>query len=238
MEPSPSSSSPPLPLAPLRATSVEAASAAARWKAVVARDASNNTFVYAVHSTRNYCRPSCPARLPRRANIEFFDTPSQAELAGYRACRRCRPDVAWKDNPQSRLVRQACDTIAAAATSLPSGRKLRLQELAAEANLTPSHFHRIFKSIAGVTPAQYARALRDATEASKEADFADIAGGNHALFPQDGHSNHWADLCQAQLDATIVPDTDFSIDDLIDWNLIDDTMKTVKEFDALRALGQ
>lgn len=135
-------------------------------------------------------------------------------------------------------MRQACDTIAAAATSLPSGRKLRLQELAAEANLTPSHFHRIFKSIAGVTPAQYARALRDATEASKEADFADIAGGNHALFPQDGHSNHWADLCQAQLDATIVPDTDFSIDDLIDWNLIDDTMKTVKEFDALRALGQ
>ncbi|KAK0247130.1 hypothetical protein B0A54_17853 [Friedmanniomyces endolithicus] len=218
-----------------------AASAAARWKAVAARDASNNTFVYAVRSTRIYARPSCPARLARRANVEFFDTPAQAESVGYRACKRCQPDVDVKDDPQSRLVQQARDTIDAAmvSSSLTGGRRPRLRELAANANLTPSHFHRVFKKIAGVTPAQYARVMRDTMKAGKEADLSDITGMSDALFLQDVDGfNHWVDPCQAQVDAAIIPDIDFTMDDLIDWNHFDETMINVKESDALNlALG-
>lgn len=189
------------------------------------RDASNNTFVYAVRSTRIYCRPSCPARLARRANIEFFDTPAQAESAGYRACKRCQFNVDVKDDPRNRLVQQARNTIAAAVlSSSPSdSRRPRLQELAAEANLTPSHFHRVFKKIAGVTPGQYARALRDTTWTSKKADFVDIMGESGASFLQhvDGF-NHRVDLFQAQLDATTISESGFTMDDLIDWDHFDD----------------
>ena len=209
-----------------------AASAAARWKVVTARDASNNTFVYAVRSTRIYCRPSCPARLPRRANVEFFDTPTQAESAGYRACKRCQFDVDVKDDPRSQLVQRACDTIAAAIVSSSSSgsRRPRLRELAAEANLTPSHFHRVFKKIAGVTQRQYAGAVRDITRARKEADYVDITGESDALFLQDVDGfNHWVDLCLAQLNDTIIPDKDFTMDDFIDWNHFDDMMITAKE---------
>ncbi|KAK0951036.1 hypothetical protein LTR91_025251 [Friedmanniomyces endolithicus] len=215
-----------------------AASAAARWRAVAARDASNSTFVYAVHSTRIYARPSCPARLARRANVEFFDTPAQAESAGYRACKRCQPDVDVQDDPHRRLVQQARDTIAAAmvSSSCLRGRRPRLRELAANANLTPSHFHRVFKKIAGVTPGQYARAVQDTKKAGKGADFSDITGEGDAMFLQDVDDlDHSVDLCQAQLDAAIIPDLDFTMDDLVDWNHFDDTMTSAKESIALNS---
>ena len=67
----------------------------ARWAAVVARDASfAGQFYLAVKTTGVYCRPGCPARLPSRANVRFFDTSEEAEGAGFRACKRCRPDQA------------------------------------------------------------------------------------------------------------------------------------------------
>lgn len=234
MESSSGSSSTPLPLVPSQPTPGAVATAAARWKAVTARDASNNTFVYAVHSTRIYCRPSCPARLARRANVEFFDTPAQAESAGYRACKRCQFDVDVKGDRQSRLVQQALNTITAAVLSSSSGgRGPRLQELAAEANLTPSHFHRVFKRIAGVTPRKYARALRDTIWAEKD-DFADTTKESDASFLQhvDGF-NQRVDLCQAQPDATIISGDDFTMDDLIDWDHFDDMMRNVEKSDAL-----
>src|SRR5579864_3864680 len=63
-----------------------------RWDAVIAREsARDGQFVFAVLSTGVYCRPSCPARRPRRENVEFFSKPEHAERAGYRACLRCRP---------------------------------------------------------------------------------------------------------------------------------------------------
>lgn len=216
--------------------STEATSLAARWKAVTARDASDDTFVYAVRSTRIYCRPSCPARLARRANVEFFDTPAQAESAGYRACKRCRPDVSVKPDPQRRLVHQACDSIAAAVLS--GSRRPRLQDLAANANLTPSHFHRVFKKISGVTPVQYAQAVRDTTKAGSEEGYVDITGDCHTFLQDVDVFNPWVDLWQTQLDAAIMPDSDSTMDDLIDWNRFDDVMATVKETDALGpALG-
>ncbi|BCR88971.1 uncharacterized protein ACHE_50169A [Aspergillus chevalieri] len=126
---------------------------AAQWRAVANRDASVNSFVYAVRTTGIYCRPSCPARLARRANVDFFNSPTLAEAAGFRPCKRCRPNDQMGD-PQVRLVQAACDSIAAAVSS---GGKVKLEELAEAANFTPSHFHRVFKKITGVTPGQYAK---------------------------------------------------------------------------------
>jgi methylphosphotriester-DNA--protein-cysteine methyltransferase len=126
-----------------------------RWQAIANRDVTANSFVYAVITTKIYCRPSCPARLARRANVEFYDTPSQAEKAGFRACKRCRPhsgQTATQSNPQAAVVEKACETIQ---HNLASGLKPRLRDLAAQAGLTPSHFHRVFKKLVGVTPGQY-----------------------------------------------------------------------------------
>src|SRR5712692_1118792 len=83
---------------------------AAQWNAVVGHDrTAEGLFVYAVRSTGVYCRPSCPSRRPRRDRVEFFDTPAAARDAGFRACKRCRPDetVAAAD-PWVEKIRRAC----------------------------------------------------------------------------------------------------------------------------------
>ncbi|PWY85740.1 hypothetical protein BO94DRAFT_518127 [Aspergillus sclerotioniger CBS 115572] len=148
--------------------------ASARWQAVVTRDATANSFVYAVLTTRIYCRPACPARLARRANVRFYDNPSQAEQAGFRPCKRCKPDSPEADkSPQGQSVHRACQTIKA---TIQSGSKPTLQRLAAEANLTPSHFFRVFKKVMGVTPGKYvAEMLRN-----------DAVVGNSGCNPCDG----------------------------------------------------
>ncbi|KAL4991182.1 metal binding domain of Ada-domain-containing protein [Aspergillus falconensis] len=128
-----------------------------RWQAVVTRDPAAS-FVYAVLTTKIYCRPSCAARLARRANVEFYDTPSQAEKAGFRPCKRCKPEETLERaiNPQVALVQRACRTIRA---DIRSGSKPTLSKLAGEASLTPSHFHRVFKKVMGVTPGKYVAAF-------------------------------------------------------------------------------
>ncbi|KAF5859427.1 hypothetical protein ETB97_002880 [Aspergillus alliaceus] len=131
-------------------------SATARWQAVVRRDATAGSFVYAVLTTKIYCRPSCPARLARRANVRFYDTPSQAEKAGFRPCKRCTPQTLLAVNPQTQVVQSACKTIQ---SEVVTGSKPTLRKLADQAGLTPSHFHRVFKKLVGVTPGQYADAL-------------------------------------------------------------------------------
>ncbi|RDW78778.1 putative DNA repair and transcription factor Ada [Aspergillus mulundensis] len=135
---------------------VPSSSTAIRWQAVVTRDPTAS-FVYGVLTTKIYCRPSCAARLARRANVEFYDTPSQAQRAGFRACLRCKPEETLQAiaNPQAVLVQKARHTIEA---DIRSGIKPTLARLAGEAGLTPSHFHRVFKRIAGVTPGKYAAA--------------------------------------------------------------------------------
>ncbi|KAJ6110530.1 hypothetical protein N7486_002765 [Penicillium sp. IBT 16267x] len=128
---------------------------AERWQAITKRDTTVNSFVYGVLTTKIYCRPSCGARLARRANVEFYNTPSQAEKAGFRPCKRCRPQcggTAAQSNPQAAMVEKACQTIR---DEVDAGLKPRLHDLATQAGLTPSHFHRVFKKILGVTPGQY-----------------------------------------------------------------------------------
>ncbi|MBA9847035.1 MAG: bifunctional DNA-binding transcriptional regulator/O6-methylguanine-DNA methyltransferase Ada [Ralstonia sp.] len=126
-----------------------------RWARVLARDASaDGQFVYAVKTTGVYCQPSSPSRLPRPENVEFFDTPADAEAAGYRPSRRAGPDQTTVRAQQAALVAQACRRIEAADTP-PT-----LDALAQNAGLSPYHFHRLFKSVTGLTPKAYADAHR------------------------------------------------------------------------------
>lgn len=124
-----------------------------RWQAVIARDRrADGTFVTAVHTTRIYCRPSCPARHPLRKNVSFFATPDEARQAGFRPCRRCRPDEPDATAEQIRLLCRHIET------HLDS--PLTLDELGRQANLSPHYLQRTFKKIVGLSPRQYAEACR------------------------------------------------------------------------------
>ena len=132
---------------------------AARWAAVERRDrAADGAFVYAVATTGVYCRPSCPARRARRGNVSFHPTPAAAEAAGFRPCRRCRPEGAGPAERQAASVAAACRQIERAVAdgdAVPP-----LAGLAAAAGLSRFRFHRLFKAVAGVTPKEYAAACR------------------------------------------------------------------------------
>ena len=128
----------------------------ARWHSVLARDAgADGAFVYAVSTTGVYCRPSCPSRRPRRANVAFFPIPEAAEGAGFRACRRCRPHVARAADPKLGAVRRACAFIEG-----ETERKPTLAEVAARVGLSPHHLQRVFTAVMGISPRAYAEALR------------------------------------------------------------------------------
>lgn len=124
-----------------------------QWQLVLARDSrADGKFVTAVLSTKIYCRPSCPARHPLRKNVTFFPSPAEAERAGFRPCRRCRPN-----EPDSRAgqIQHVCRYIE---THLDE--PLTLDELSRQANLSPYHLQRTFKKLVGVSPRKYAEAQR------------------------------------------------------------------------------
>ena len=126
-----------------------------RWSAVVGKDRrADGQFFYSVRTTGVFCRPSCPARRARRENVAFHLTCDAAEAAGFRACKRCRPREASQSERDAALVARACSFIETA--EAPP----RLAELAAAAELSPFHFHRVFKAITGLTPKGYADAHR------------------------------------------------------------------------------
>lgn len=128
---------------------------ATRWAAVVARDKScDGAFVFSVATTGVYCRPSCPARRANRQNVCFHDSCAEAEAAGFRACKRCKPNEPALAEQHTAKVAEACRLIAEA-DGMP-----RLEELAEAVGLSPWHFHRLFKAIVGVTPKGYASAQR------------------------------------------------------------------------------
>jgi AraC family transcriptional regulator of adaptative response/methylated-DNA-[protein]-cysteine methyltransferase len=128
---------------------------AARWAAVVARDAAaDGRFYYSVSTTGVYCRPACAARQPRRENVGFHFTPALAEAAGYRPCKRCRPNEPPLAERQAASVAEACRRIEAA-EALPD-----LSSLAAAVNMSRFHFQRVFKAVTGITPKAYASAHR------------------------------------------------------------------------------
>src|SRR5262245_8046165 len=124
----------------------------AAWEAFERRDrAFDGRFVGAVTTTGIYCKPSCPARRPKRENMRFYGDAGAARAAGYRACMRCKPDEVGRDRV---AVAQAVALIEAAEEGVS------LEELAERVGYAPHHFHRLFKRATGVTPAAYARGLR------------------------------------------------------------------------------
>src|SRR5271169_3925518 len=125
------------------------------WQAVLTRDANQDgTFVFAVSSTGVYCRPSCPARRPRRENVTFFRKPDHAEKAGYRACLRCRPKAAG-GNGTTETVKAMCRYI-----EQHLDEPLTLARLGSEFHQSPFHLQRTFKSVLGITPRAYADSCR------------------------------------------------------------------------------
>lgn len=125
-----------------------------RWSAIVARDkAADGSFFYSVRSTGVYCRPSCAARLANPKNVAYHLTPAAAEAAGFRPCKRCRPNEAPREQREAAMVAEVCRRIEAAETPP------QLEDLARR-GLSPFHFHRVFKAVTGVTPRAYAAAHR------------------------------------------------------------------------------
>lgn len=123
-----------------------------RWQAALAKDRRfDGAFVTGVHSTGIYCRPSCPARAPHRKNVRFYRTPEEAATAGLRPCKRCSP------NTQS--AEEAC--VLAAIAAIRDRGAMTLDELADLTGYTATHFQRLFKRTTGLSPAAYARALRE-----------------------------------------------------------------------------
>src|SRR5262245_11459408 len=122
------------------------------WSAVLSRDPSRDgSFVFAVRSTGIYCRPSCPARRPRREQVSFFRLPEAAEQAGFRPCRRCHPRGARTSDPQVELIRKICRAI-----DEQDEERLTLNRLSAEIGLSAHHLQRKFKDVMGISPRQYA----------------------------------------------------------------------------------
>ena len=128
----------------------------ARWAAFVARDAAfDGEFFIAVETTGIYCRPSCPAKRAKRENVRFFATAAEAERAGFRPCKRCKPNEPSLVQQHSEKVKEACRLIETAEA------EPKLDDLAEAVGLSPYHFHRVFKSVLGVTPKAYAAAHRN-----------------------------------------------------------------------------
>jgi len=126
-----------------------------RWAAVVARDRkADGTFYYSVKTTGVYCRPSCGARTPRPENVAFYPSAAEAERAGFRACRRCKP------NEPSAAERVAAQVAAMCRLIEQSEAPPSLKQLARHVGLSDFHAHRLFKLTTGVTPKSYATALR------------------------------------------------------------------------------
>ena len=126
-----------------------------RWNALMARDSGEDgKFVFAVATTGVYCRPSCPARRPRRENVTFFSRPEQAEKAGFRACLRCRPRAS-SGNPQSDAAKEICRYI-----EQHLDEPVTLERLGKAFRQSPFHLQRRFKAALGITPREYADSCR------------------------------------------------------------------------------
>lgn len=123
-----------------------------RWRIALAKDRRfDGVFVTGVHSTGIYCRPSCPARAPKRENVKFYSGPLAAETAGLRACKRCAPDQQSREEAAVlrviEILRDAEGPVA-------------LETLGVATDYSPTHLQRVFSRAVGLSPAAYARALR------------------------------------------------------------------------------
>ncbi|KAL7949708.1 hypothetical protein V8C42DRAFT_341641 [Trichoderma barbatum] len=137
-----------------------------KWQAVQSRNAdADGFFVYGVRTTRIFCRPTCKARLARRANVRFYATGEEAKQNGFRACKRCKPEVLGL-MPEEEAV-QKIRAFVRHHQSVGGGdrdmgeMKMSLGQMAKKTSLSKWHFHRVFKKCVGITPVEYLKTLRD-----------------------------------------------------------------------------
>ncbi len=153
-----------------------------RWAAVAGRDTTaDGAFYYSVRTTGVYCRPSCGARPPRRDNVAFHASTADAEAAGFRPCRRCRPDEAPANERRAAAIATACQAIEVGDPHPPA-----LDELAAAAGMSRSHFQRAFKAATGLTPKAYANAVRNQRVRDRLADSPTVT---EAIYEAGFNSN-------------------------------------------------
>jgi AraC family transcriptional regulator, regulatory protein of adaptative response / methylated-DNA-[protein]-cysteine methyltransferase len=163
--------------------------ATSAWKSVLARNAdADGEFVFAVKTTGIFCRPSCPAKRPKRENVQFFPSAEIASASGYRACKRCRPELADRTLGERR-VRAAAKYLDAHAAE-----PLSLDALAAQVKLSPFHLQREFKRLFGVSPRGYQAAGRvarlkrrlDAGDSVSRATYEAGFGSSRAVYESSG----------------------------------------------------
>jgi AraC family transcriptional regulator, regulatory protein of adaptative response / methylated-DNA-[protein]-cysteine methyltransferase len=154
----------------------------------------DGAFVYAVRSTGIYCRPSCPSRRPNKKQILLFVRPEAAEQAGFRACRRCQPRQS-RGNPKADLVRRVCSEI----ESNPDG-PISLRKLAEHTGMSAAHLQRTFRQAMGISPRQYADALRVARFKSELRKGKDVTTALHEV--SYGSSSRLYEKSDAQLGMT------------------------------------
>lgn len=127
-----------------------------RWEAIKRRTRqADGLFLYGVKTTGIYCRPACSSRLPNRANIAFFTSAVEAERAGFRACKRCKPNGPLAPETHTEAIIRACKLIDEAEEPIS------LKDLSTAVGLSQYHFHRVFKEIIGITPKGYGAARRE-----------------------------------------------------------------------------
>ncbi|WAO84459.1 HTH araC/xylS-type domain-containing protein [Fusarium falciforme] len=199
-----------------------------RWQAVVSRNANaDGFFVYAVRTTKIFCRPICKARLARRANVSFFATGVDAQEAGFRACKRCKPEVAGL-MPEEVAVRKIRDFVQQRAEKKDDTEaRLSLSQMAKQTGLSKWHFHRVFKKCVGVTPTEYLRVQRQGQQAQES-----LPDGETSWFDSldmrslecDFDFSSWdGSVAGSGLSSTETPPaaasrgSPFSIDDLLVW---------------------
>ncbi len=152
-----------------------------RWAKVVARDVSTDgQFYYAVKTTGVFCRPSCPARPALPENVSFYDSIVEARQAGFRPCKRCKPDEASLSQQHAQKVAQVCKLIENAEEAMS------LEQLAGHVGMSLYHFHRIFKSVTGLTPKNYTAAHRANVMRKKLENSATVT---NAIFDAGYNSN-------------------------------------------------
>ncbi|CAE6411244.1 hypothetical protein ACGC1H_006429 [Rhizoctonia solani] len=132
----------------------------ARWQAVLDR-AQTSSFVYGVVSTKIYCRPTCPSRRPNRQNVAFYDTNEQATEAGFRPCKRCRPDDAAGEAAEQRQAAAVERAKSLIEERSKHGQRIPLDKLASQSGLSTFYFHRVFKRRTGFTPEEWGKLCRE-----------------------------------------------------------------------------
>ncbi|KAK7957798.1 metal binding domain of Ada family protein [Apiospora saccharicola] len=191
-----------------------------RWNAVRRKDVlADGVFLYAVRTTKIYCRPVCKARLARRANVDFYDTADEAERAGYRPCKRCKPESAGR-MPENNAVRRVRAMVEQGQPLPPPVDSGCLAEMARQAGVSKWHFHRIFKAVTDMTPAQYLQHRGGGAPSSYERNLEEpysVARGTDAMAEALSLESWAIESTQSELTADLFTpdDIDFDFDSFI-----------------------